>query len=75
MGDSRAGSGTHTAIGAMVVSWSMPFLTSKFRLSMPARAKCGQWKMVDTLPDLKIRFVNALPDLKIRYGNAFPGPR
>ena len=37
--------------------------------------KCGQWEMVDTLPDLKIQFVDALPDLKIRYVTNFPGIR
>ena len=37
--------------------------------------KCGQWKMVDAFPELKIQFVDAFPDLKIKYVTAFPGKK
>jgi hypothetical protein len=50
----------------------MRFGQGKMALEM-TMLKCGRWKMVDALPDLKIQFVTAFPDLKIKYVNAFPG--
>jgi hypothetical protein len=35
--------------------------------------ECGQWKMVDTFPEVKIQKVTSFPDLKIKYVTSFPG--
>ena len=36
-------------------------------------SNCGEWKMVDKFPDLKIQIVNSFPDIKVQYVKSFPG--
>lgn len=36
-------------------------------------SRCGQWQMVDSLPDTTVQFVDALGDITIQYDSSFPG--
>jgi len=34
---------------------------------------CGQWRYVESFPDVKIQFVDSFPDIKIQLVTSFPG--
>lgn len=48
-----------------------PHLRVEKVLSFPT--KCGQWKIVNSHPDTKVKFVNAFEDVKVLFVNSFPG--
>lgn len=35
--------------------------------------RCGEWEIVDFLPDLKVQFVETLPDIEIQFVENNPG--
>jgi len=36
---------------------------------------CGEWKIVNSFPDLKIEIVTSFPDIKVETVESFPGMR
>ena len=34
---------------------------------------CGQWRYVESFPDVKIQFVESFPDVKVQMVTSFPG--
>jgi len=45
----------------------------KVRIVDYQSTSCGEWKMVNEFPDLKVQFVNSFPGIKIQYVQSFPG--
>jgi hypothetical protein len=35
--------------------------------------ECGEWQLVESFPDFKIKMVESFPDLKIQFVESFPG--
>lgn len=35
--------------------------------------RCGEWEIVEFLPDLKVQFVETLPDIEIKFVEDNPG--
>ncbi|WP_447920309.1 hypothetical protein [Achromobacter aegrifaciens] len=35
--------------------------------------RCGEWRIVDSMPDFTIELVDAFPDVTIAWVDAFPG--
>lgn len=50
---------------------SFPNLKVKAVSSFPR--KCGEWQLVDSFPDFKIRYVDSFPDFTIKVVSSFPG--
>lgn len=48
-----------------------PDLRVKIVKDSPRR--CGEWEIVDFLPDLKVQFVETLTDIEIQFVEANPG--
>jgi hypothetical protein len=34
---------------------------------------CGEWQIVDSFPDVKVKIVESFADIKIQFVESFPG--
>ena len=45
----------------------------KVKLVSSPPDECGEWQVVESFPDLKVKIVESFPDLKIQFVESFPG--
>jgi hypothetical protein len=57
-------------IQAQVVTFSSDL---KVKLVNSFADECGEWQLVESFPDLRVKIVESFPDLKIQFVESFAG--